>query len=191
MSYQQHESTVVDDGACIGDSTKLWHFTHVCSGARIGSNCVLGQNVYIGGRVLIGDNVKVQNNVSIYDGVTLEDKVFCGPSVVFTNIINPRSAFSQKEKFSPTLIKEGASLGANSTIVCGNVVGRYAFVGAGSVVSSDVSNYALVVGAPAKQVGWMSEAGCKLDLPVQGDGWACCNTTGKKYQLVEGVLHQL
>jgi len=191
MSYQQHGTAVIDDGACIGDGTKIWHFTHVCSGATIGSNCGFGQNVYVGGRACVGDNVKVQNNVSIYDGVTLEDNVFCGPSVVFTNVINPRSAHPQAGNFSATLIKEGAALGANSTVVCGNVVGRYAFVGAGSVVSKDVPNYALVMGVPAKQVGWVSEAGHKLDLPVQGNGRACCGATGQKYQLIDGVLFRL
>jgi UDP-2-acetamido-3-amino-2,3-dideoxy-glucuronate N-acetyltransferase len=157
-----HESSIVDVGATIGDGTRIWHWTHVSAGARIGSNCTLGQNVFVGNRVVIGSNVKIQNNVSIFDNVVLEDDVFCGPSMVFTNVINPRSHVSRKNEYKRTLVRKGATIGANATIVCGNVIGEYAFVGAGSVVTRDVPSYALVIGNPARKVGWMCKCGVKL-----------------------------
>ena len=164
-------------GAQIGCGSRVWHFVHVCSGARIGENCSLGQNVFVGNDVLIGQNVKIQNNVSVYDAVTLEDDVFCGPSVVFTNVYNPRSTVTRKEEYRRTLVRRGATLGANCTIVCGVTVGEYAFVGAGAVVSRDVESYALVVGVPARQIGWMSRFGERVGLPLVGEGrWVCPHT---------------
>jgi len=183
-----HETAIVDLGAQIGEGTRVWHWVHVCSGARIGRDCSLGQNVFVGNRVVIGDNVKIQNNVSVYDNVTLEDDVFCGPSMVFTNVYNPRSAVSRKDEYRDTLVKQGATLGANCTIVCGTTIGRFAFVGAGAVVNRDVSDYALMVGVPARQIGWMSEFGKQLDLPVNGDGEVLCPHTSLKYVLSDGVL---
>ena len=183
-----HDSAVVDDGAKIGCKTRIWHFVHVCSGAKIGKGCSLGQNVFIGNKVSIGDNVKIQNNVSVYDNVSLEDDVFCGPSMVFTNVYNPRSGIERKSEYRNTLIKRGATLGANCTIVCGVTVGTYAFVGAGAVVNKDVPPYALVAGVPAKQIGWISEYGERLELPLSGDGVECCPHTGEKYQLSGSVL---
>jgi UDP-2-acetamido-3-amino-2,3-dideoxy-glucuronate N-acetyltransferase len=173
---------VVDDGVEIGEGTKIWHFSHVQSGSKLGKFCVLGQNVNIGNNVTIGNYVKIQNNVSVYEGVTLEDYVFCGPSMVFTNILDPRSKYPQvgAEFYLNTLVKEGASLGANSTIVCGHNIGRFAFVGAGSVVTKDVPDFALVVGNPARIVGWMSEAGKKLSFDK--DGFAYCDKAKKKYK---------
>src|SRR5690625_1139616 len=157
-------TAIVDSGARIGDGTRIWHFSHVCAGAVLGRGCVLGQNVFVGNDVVIGDRVKIQNNVSVYDGVRLEDEVFCGPSVVFTNVINPRAAIPRKHAYRRTLVRQGASLGANATIVCGVTIGRYAFVGAGAVVTRDVPDHALVVGVPARQVGWVTEAGERLPL---------------------------
>ena len=185
-NYFVNEYAVVDDGVEIGDETKIWHFSHVQSGARIGSKCVLGQNVNIGNNVKIGNFVKIQNNVSVYEGVELEDYVFCGPSMVFTNILNPRSKYPQvgAEYYIKTLVKEGASLGANSTIVCGNTIGRFAMVGAGAVVTKDVPDYALVVGSPAKIVGWYSEGGEKLEFDESG--YAVCGKTGIRYRLDNG-----
>ena len=183
--YQVHETAIIDDGAVVGDGSRIWHWTHISSGARIGSNCSLGQNVYVGNNVLIGRNVKIQNNVSVYENVTLEDDVFCGPSVVFTNVYNPRSAISRKDEYRNTIVKKGATLGANSTIVCGVSIGQFAFIGAGAVVNSDVPDYALMVGVPARQIGWMSEYGERLDLPLQGHQEATCQHTGKKYKLSE------
>ena len=162
MDYFVHETANVDDGALIGADTKIWHWVHVSAGARIGQKCSLGQNVFIGNKVDIGNNVKIQNNVSVYDNVTLEDDVFCGPSMVFTNVYNPRSAVNRKEEYRDTVVKKGATLGANCTIVCGVTIGKYAFIGAGAVVTQDVPDYALVVGVPAKQIGWMSEFGERL-----------------------------
>jgi len=187
-NYYQHTSAIIDDGAIIGDQTRVWHFVHICSGAVIGDRCSLGQNVFVGNKVIIGDDCKIQNNVSVYDNVTLEDGVFCGPSMVFTNVYNPRSFVDRKLEYMPTLIKTGATLGANCTIVCGNTVGKFAFVGAGSVVNKDVPDYALMVGVPARQIGWMSEYGERLDLPLMGNGEAYCKHTGKKYLLVEGII---
>jgi UDP-2-acetamido-3-amino-2,3-dideoxy-glucuronate N-acetyltransferase len=184
-----HPTAIVDDGATIGDDTRIWHWVHVCGGARVGSQCSFGQNVFIANRVIVGDRVKVQNNVSIYDNVTLEDEVFCGPSMVFTNVYNPRAAVSRKDEYRDTLVKRGATLGANCTIVCGATVGRYAFVGAGAVVREDVPDFALVVGVPARQVGWMSRHGERLDLPVQGNGQARCPVTGELYVLSKNICH--
>jgi len=178
-----HASAIVDAGAQLGPGTRVWHFAHVCAGARIGADCSLGQGVYVGNDVNIGRNVKIQNNVSVYDAVTLEDDVFCGPSMVFTNVYNPRAAVTRKHEYRRTLVRQGATLGANCTIVCGTTVGSYAFVGAGAVVSRDVPDFALVVGVPARQIGWMSRHGERLDLPLSGDGEALCPATGERYRL--------
>lgn len=188
MSSNIHPTAIVDEGAQIGASTRVWHWVHVCAGARIGSACSLGQNVFIGNDVLIGNEVKIQNNVSVYDAVTLEDHVFCGPSMVFTNVYNPRAAVVRKNDYRRTLVRTGATLGANCTIVCGVTIGAYAFVGAGAVVNQDVPAYALVVGVPARQIGWMSEFGERLSLPLEGDGQAVCVHTGKTYVLREGRI---
>jgi UDP-2-acetamido-3-amino-2,3-dideoxy-glucuronate N-acetyltransferase len=177
--YFMHPSAVVDEGAEIGEATKIWHFTHVMSGAKIGKNCIIGQNAFIGSGVLLENNVKVQNSVSIYDGVVLEDDVFCGPSVVFTNVFNPRSFISRKKEFRKTLVRRGATLGANVTIVCGNTIGQYAFIGAGSVVTKDVPNYALVYGNPAKVKGWVCQ--CAEEITFRS-GRAICKACGKKYK---------
>jgi len=184
--YLIHESAIIDAGAVIGSGTRIWHWVHVCGGARIGENCSLGQNVFVGNDVKIGNGVKIQNNVSVYDGVTLEDEVFCGPSAVFTNVYNPRSAISRKDQYRSTLVRRGASLGANCTIVCGVTVGCYAFIGAGAVVKWDVPDYALMVGVPARQIGWMSRFGEQLELPLEGEGRACCPYTGEWYVLRGG-----
>lgn len=188
MPYTVHPTSIIDEGAQIGDGTRIWHWVHVSAQARIGSGCSLGQNVYVGNDVCIGSNVKIQNNVSVYDAVTLEDDVFCGPSMVFTNVYNPRSAFSRKDQYRRTLVKRGATLGANCTIVCGVTIGEYAFVGAGAVVTKDVPGYALMVGVPARQIGWMSEFGEQLPLPVTGVGEAACRHTGGRYVLSGGRL---
>ncbi len=178
-----HGSAIVDAGAQLGPGTKVWHFAHVCAGARIGPGCSLGQGVYVGNDVHIGANVRIQNHVSVYDAVTLEDDVFCGPSMVFTNVHNPRAAVPRKDEYRRTLVKRGATLGANCTIVCGTTVGEHAFVGAGAVVSRDVPAYALVVGVPARRIGWMSRHGERLALPVSGRGEAACPATGERYRL--------
>ncbi len=183
MASEVHPSAIVDEGAEIGDGTRVWHWTHVCSGVRIGRGCSLGQNVFVAPKVVLGDNVRVQNNVSIYEGVTLEDDVFCGPSMVFTNVVNPRSAVSRKHEYRPTLVKRGASLGANCTIICPATIGEYAFVAAGAVVRGDVAAFALVAGVPARQIGWMSRHGERLDLPLAGDAEAECTATGECYRL--------
>jgi UDP-2-acetamido-3-amino-2,3-dideoxy-glucuronate N-acetyltransferase len=183
-----HASAIVDAGATLGEGTRVWHFAHVCAGARIGAGCSLGQGVYVGNDVLIGHNVKIQNNVSVYDAVTLEDDVFCGPSMVFTNVFNPRSAVPRKAEYRRTLVKRGATLGANCTIVCGTTVGEYAFVGAGAVVSRDVPAFALVVGVPARRIGWMSRHGERLALPARGTGEASCPATGELYRLEGDTL---
>jgi len=178
-----HETAIIDEGARIGAGSKIWHWAHVCGGAVLGDRCTLGQNVFVGNRVRIGDNVKIQNNVSVYDDVTLEDDVFCGPSMVFTNVYNPRAAVSRKDEFRKTLVRKGATLGANCTIVCGITIGAYAFIGAGAVVNKDVLEYALMVGVPARQAGWMSEYGERLDLPLQGNTRTQCCHTGQEYVL--------
>jgi UDP-2-acetamido-3-amino-2,3-dideoxy-glucuronate N-acetyltransferase len=178
-----HPTAIVDEGAQIGACSRVWHWAHVCSGAQIGDGCSLGQNVFVGNKVIIGKQCKIQNNVSVYDNVTLEDGVFCGPSMVFTNVYNPRSLVERKDEYRNTLVKTGATLGANCTIVCGVTIGEFVFIGAGSVVNKDVPAYALMVGVPAKQIGWMSEYGEKLDLPLTGEGKATCPHTGKIYIL--------
>ena len=183
-----HPTALVDTGAIIGDETRIWHWTHVCAGAVIGNGCSLGQNVFVGNKVRIGDNVKIQNNVSVYDNVTLEDDVFCGPSMVFTNVYNPRSAVSRKDEYMDTVVRRGATLGANCTIVCGVEIGEYAFVGAGAVVNTDVPAFSLMLGVPARRMGWMSRFGERLALPIDGDGEAICAHTGDRYRLSNGVL---
>ena len=190
MTAWVHPSSVVDEGAQLGADTKVWHFSHVCSGARIGAACSLGQNVFVGNDVCIGDGVKIQNNVSVYDAVTLEDGVFVGPSAVFTNVHNPRATVVRKHEYRRTLVCQGASLGANCTIVCGSTIGAYAFVGAGAVVTKDVPAHALMAGVPARQIGWMSRHGEKLALPLKAvDGAeATCPATGERYRLSGGHL---
>ena len=183
-----HPSAIVDEGALIGNGSRVWHWVHVCTGARIGKGVSLGQNVFIGNKVTIGDRCKIQNNVSVYDNVYLEEGVFCGPSMVFTNVYNPRSLIERKDEYKNTLVKKGATLGANCTIVCGVTVGEYAFVGAGAVINKDVNPYALMVGVPAKQIGWMSQYGEKLNLPVEGEAQAICPHTQQKYQLNNGKV---
>jgi UDP-2-acetamido-3-amino-2,3-dideoxy-glucuronate N-acetyltransferase len=186
MKAQIHGSAIVDDGAVIGEGSRVWHFVHVCGGARIGRNVSLGQNVFVGNKVTIGDNCKIQNNVSVYDNVHLEEGVFCGPSMVFTNVYNPRSLIERKDEYRDTLIGKGASLGANCTIICGVRIGSFAFVGAGAMVNKDVPDYALTVGVPARQIGWMSEFGEQLDLPLTGDAEVTCPHTGARYVLENG-----
>ena len=178
-----HPTAIIDPGASIGAGSRVWHFVHVCSGAKIGSGVSLGQNVFVGNKVLIGDRCKIQNNVSVYDNVTLEEGVFCGPSMVFTNVYNPRSLVERKSEFRDTVVRRGATLGANCTVVCGVTIGAYAFVGAGAVVNKDVKPYALMVGVPAKQVGWMSEYGEKIPLPQRGEEAYVCPHTGVRYEL--------
>lgn len=185
-----HETAIVDEGATLGKQTRVWHFSHVCAGATIGDHCSLGQNVFVGNDVRIGNTVKIQNNVSVYDGVTLEDGVFCGPSMVFTNVYNPRSEVIRKTEYRKTIVKQGATLGANCTIVCGVSIGRYAFIGAGAVITKDVPDYALMTGVPAKHTGWMSAFGERLDLPLQGNSQCTCKHTGTVYRLSNGRLHQ-
>ena len=180
-NYFVHESSYVDDGCEIGDGTKIWHFCHVMSGARIGERCNIGQNVVVSPRVTIGNNVKIQNNVSIYTGVVLEDDVFCGPSMVFTNVVNPRSHVSRKDEYRDTLVRRGASIGANATVVCGHTIGEYAFIGAGAVVTKDVPDYALIVGNPGRIAGWMCQCGVKLASGTQPPQQATCSACGTNY----------
>ncbi|MPS32401.1 MULTISPECIES: acyltransferase [unclassified Salinivibrio] len=191
MDYFKHESAIVDEGAQIGSGSRVWHFAHVCSGANIGKGVSLGQNVFVGNKVTIADNCKVQNNVSVYDNVHLEDGVFCGPSMVFTNVYNPRSLIERKDEYKDTWVRKGATLGANCTIVCGVNVGEFAFIGAGAVINKDVPAYALMVGVPAKQIGWMSEYGEQLDLPLTGNAQTTCPHTGDIYQLTDSVLEKI
>lgn len=188
MPYFQHPSAIVDDGAQIGEDSRVWHFVHVCSGARIGRGVSLGQNVFVGNEVVIGDHCKVQNNVSVYDNVTLEEGVFCGPSMVFTNVYNPRSLIERKDQYRDTLVKKGATLGANCTIVCGVTIGEYSFVGAGAVINKNVPAFALMVGVPARQIGWMSEFGEQLGLPLEGEGEVKCPKSEARYVLSGKVL---
>jgi UDP-2-acetamido-3-amino-2,3-dideoxy-glucuronate N-acetyltransferase len=191
MDSQVHETAIIDEGAQIGKNSRIWQWVHVCAGARIGSGVSLGQNVFVGNKVIIGDKCKIQNNVSVYDNVYLEEGVFCGPSMVFTNVYNPRSLIERKDQYRDTFVKKGATLGANCTIVCGTTIGEFAFVGAGAVVNKDVPAYALIVGVPARQIGWMSEYGEKLDLPVSGNAQATCEHTGKKYQLKDSQVSSI
>ena len=186
MAYTAHPTAIIDDGAQIGEGTRIWHWVHVCGGASIGRNCSLGQNVFIGSRVVIGDNVRIQNNVSVYDDVTLEDDVFCGPSMVFTNVINPRSHIPRKHEYLKTLVKRGASIGANATVICGHMIGEYAFIGAGAVVTRDAPAYGLLVGTPAKRIGWTCYCGVRLPLDAT-NRQACCAECGRKYRLADGA----
>ena len=181
-----HPTAIVDEGAQLGAGSRVWHWAHICSGAKIGSGCSFGQNVFVGNDVVIGNNVKVQNNVSIYDAVMLEDDVFCGPSMVFTNVFNPRSGVVRKDEYRRTLVKRGSTIGANATIVCGVILGEYSFIAAGAVINKYVKPFALMAGVPAKQIGWMSKFGEKLNLPLIGNGQAVCANTGEKYQLLDG-----
>jgi len=188
MTVSIHLSAIVDDGAQIGEGSRVWHFVHVCSGARIGRGVSLGQNVFVGNRVTIGDHCKVQNNVSVYDNVTLEEGVFCGPSMVFTNVYNPRALVERKDEYRDTLIRRGVTLGANATVICGVTVGEFAFVGAGAVIGKDVPDFALMVGVPARQIGWMSAFGERLELPLTGNGETICPHTGDHYRLDRGKV---
>ncbi|RYZ88729.1 MAG: N-acetyltransferase [Proteobacteria bacterium] len=188
MSYSKHESAIIDDGAEIGDGSRVWHFVHICSGARIGKGVSLGQNVFVGNKTTIGDNCKIQNNVSIYDDVHLEDGVFCGPSMVFTNVVNPRSAFPKKDQFKTTTVRRGSTIGANATIVCGVTLGEQSFIAAGAVVTKDVQPFALMAGVPAKQIGWMSHFGERMDLPLKGSGIWACSVTGTVYRLSQTTI---
>ena len=183
-----HDTAIVEKGASVGEKTKIWHWTHVSPGAKIGERCSLGQNVFVGSNVKIGNNVKIQNNVSVYDNVEIEDDAFCGPSMVFTNVYNPRSQISRKNEYRDTLVRKGATLGANCTIVCGVTIGAFAFVGAGSVINKDVPDFALIAGVPGKQIGWMSKYGERLDLPLKGQGETTCENTGEIYQLANGLI---
>jgi UDP-2-acetamido-3-amino-2,3-dideoxy-glucuronate N-acetyltransferase len=187
--YFAHETAVIDDGCKIGKGTKIWHFSHIMTGSEIGENCNIGQNVVISPGVVLGKNVKVQNNISLYTGVICEDDVFLGPAMVFTNVINPRSAIIRKDNYYTTVVEKGASIGANSTIVCGNKIGTYAFIGAGAVVTKDVKPYALVVGNPARQTGWMSEYGHKLNF--DNDGQATCPESGQRYRIENGKVSRI
>lgn len=188
MSKTIHETAIIDTGAQIGEGTRVWHWVHICSGAKVGRNCSFGQNVFIGNDVKIGENVKIQNNVSVYDAVTIEDDVFCGPSMVFTNVYNPRSAIARKNEYRRTLVKRGATIGANATIVCGVVIGEYAFIAAGAVVNKDVKPYALMAGVPARQIGWISRTGRRLNLPLAGNTKVACPDGEGIYALNDGFV---
>lgn len=189
--YTSHSTAIIDKGAQIGEGTRIWHWSHICSGAQIGANCSFGQNVYVGNNVSIGNNVKVQNNVSIYDAVTLEDDVFCGPSAVFTNVYNPRSHIGRKHEYRNTLVKRGSTLGANCTIVCGITINEFAFVAAGAVINRNIDAYALMAGVPARQIGWVSTSGYRLNLPLVGDAEVKCPHTGEVYVLKGGVCERI
>ena len=189
MLFTAHPTAVIDEGCSIGEGTRIWHFSHIMPGCTIGANCNIGQNVVISPEVVLGNNVKVQNNVSIYTGVVCEDDVFLGPSMVFTNVLNPRSAVSRRGEYLRTLVKQGASIGANATIVCGHDIGRYAFIGAGAVVTKEVPDHALVVGNPARRIGWMSEFGHKLKFDTEG--LATCPESGERYELKDGIVRKL
>jgi UDP-2-acetamido-3-amino-2,3-dideoxy-glucuronate N-acetyltransferase len=188
MNFTVHPSAIIDDGAQIGEGSRVWHFVHVCGGAKIGKGVSLGQNVFVGNKVVIGDHCKIQNNVSVYDNVTLEEGVFCGPSMVFTNVYNPRSLIERKNEYRNTLVKKGATLGANCTIVCGVTIGEFAFVGAGAMVNKDVKPYALMVGVSARQIGWMSEHGEQIPLPIKGEGRYTCPYSSQVYILSQDQL---
>lgn len=188
-NYFAHETSIIDNGCKIGNGTKIWHFSHIMGECIIGENCNLGQNVVISPKVILGNNVKIQNNVSVYTGVICEDDVFLGPSMVFTNVINPRSAVNRRDEYLQTIVHKGASIGANATIICGHDIGRYAFIGAGAVVTRDVPDYALVLGNPARQVGWMSEYGYRLNFDE--NGFAYCEESEEKYKLYEGKVIKL
>ncbi len=188
MNHFQHETACVDPGAQIGQGTKIWHWTHVCAHAVVGDHCILGQSVFIADRVILGHGVKVQNHVSIYEGVIIEDGVFCGPHMVFTNVINPRAFIERKQEYKTTRIKKGASIGANATIVCGHTLGAYCLIGAGCVIRCDVPDFALMVGVPGRQIGWVSRAGMRLDLPIFGEGEATCPLSGERYRLSNHTL---
>lgn len=188
MHFFKHESAIIDEGAEIGRDSRIWHFAHICGGANIGEKCSLGQNVFVGNKVTIGNNCKIQNNVSIYDNVHLEDDVFCGPSMVFTNVYNPRSAVVRRDEYKDTIVKRGVTIGANATIVCGVTLSEHSFIAAGAVVTKDVKAFALMAGVPARQVGWMSKFGEQVGLPLEGSGeWSCPNTN-EVYLLIEGQL---
>jgi UDP-2-acetamido-3-amino-2,3-dideoxy-glucuronate N-acetyltransferase len=191
MGYFAHETAIIDDGATIGIGTKVWHWSHICSGARIGDNCSFGQNVFVGSKVVIGNNCKIQNNVSIYDNIVLEDDVFCGPSMVFTNVYNPRSHVPRKNEYRDTLVKRGVTFGANCTIICGIEIGEYAFIAAGAVINRDVKSFALMAGIPCKQIGWMSSFGERLNLPLIGNGTAVCKGDGSVYELNDSFVKRV
>lgn len=189
LKYKIHETAIVDEGATIGSNCSIWHWSHICKGAKIGSNCSLGQNVFISNNVKIGDNVKIQNNVSIYDNVFLDDDVFCGPSMVFTNVINPRANISRKKEYKDTIVRKGVTFGANSTIVCGIEIGQYAFIAAGALINKNVKPFALMMGIPAKHVGWMSCYGERINLPLSGEGIWECKKTSMIYKLKKNLLY--
>lgn len=188
MQYSAHNTAIIDEGAMIGDNTRIWHWTHISAEAKIGSNCSIGQNVFIANKVVIGNNCKIQNNVSIYDNIHMDDDVFCGPSMVFTNVYNPRSHVSRKSEYRNTIVKRGVTFGANCTIVCGVIIEEYAFIAAGAVVNKNVKAFALMAGVPAKQIGWMSAFGERLELPLYGNGKAKCKGDGSEYVLNNDIL---
>jgi UDP-2-acetamido-3-amino-2,3-dideoxy-glucuronate N-acetyltransferase len=191
MKYFLHKTSIVDEGANIGENTKIWHFSHICSGAIIGDNVVIGQNVYVGNNVIIGNDCKIQNNISVYDNVILEEGVFCGPSMVFTNVYNPRALINRKKEFRNTLVKKGATIGANCTLICGVTIGKYAFIGAGALVNKDIPDFALILGVPGRHVGWMSKQGKRIKLPLIGNAEYLCQDTGDKYELISGKLYRI
>jgi UDP-2-acetamido-3-amino-2,3-dideoxy-glucuronate N-acetyltransferase len=191
MNYSVHPTAIVDAGARIGEGSRVWHWAHVCSGAHIGKGVSLGQNVFVGNKVRIGDRCKIQNNVSVYDNVTLEEGVFCGPSMVFTNVYNPRALIERKNEYRDTMVKKGATLGANCTVVCGVTIGEHAFVGAGAVITKDVKPYALMAGVPARHIGWISQYGEQIPLPLSGEGEHTCPHTGTMYRLRDNRLEAI